>query len=213
MIDALHESYEKKRNAIRERLGEFAALRDGADDHRIFEELVYCIFTAGASARMGLKSVERVRPHLLNGTHRKLTRALLGTHRYPRARSRYVVHTRAYLERECGLKLLQHLARFRDDREGRRDYLAANREIMGIGYKEASHFLRNIGFNGYAILDKHILRTLFDLGVIDSPKPPSTKKKYLAAEQRMREFAAQIRIDVDELDLLLWSNKTGEILK
>ena len=29
----------------------------------------------------------------------------------------------------------------------------------------------------------------------------------------MREFAAQANIDFDELDLLLWSMKTGEILK
>jgi len=29
----------------------------------------------------------------------------------------------------------------------------------------------------------------------------------------MREFAAAVQIDFDELDLLLWSMKTGEILK
>ncbi len=213
MIEALHHGYQEKRAAIRARLEEFAALRLNPDDKRIFEELVYCIFTAGASARMGLKSVERVRPHLFSGTHRRLTRVLLGAHRYPRARSGYIVHTRSYLERECGMRLWDRLARFDDDSEGRRDFLAANPGIKGIGYKEASHFLRNVGFNGYAILDKHILRTLVDFAVIDSPKPPTTKKRYLAIEERMREFANQIGIDLDELDLLLWSNKTGEILK
>lgn len=162
---------------------------------------------------MGLNSVERVRPHLFTGTHRRLNRALLGAHRYARARSGYVVHTRSYLENECGLRLWERLAQFGDDREQRRDFLAANPGIKGIGYKEASHFLRNVGFNGYAILDKHILKTLTEFGVIESPKPPSTKKKYIYIEERMREFANEIRIDVDELDLLLWSNKTGEILK
>ncbi len=213
MIEALHDSYREKRAAIRERLDEFAALRRELDNRRIFEELVYCIFTAGASARMGLKSVERVRPHLLNGTHRRLTRVLVGAHRYPRARSAYIVHTRRYLERECDLRLWEQLERFGERREERRDFLAANPGIKGIGYKEASHFLRNIGFSGYAILDKHILRTLAEFGVIDSPRPPSTKKKYLDIEERMREFSVKICIDVDELDLLLWSNKTGEILK
>jgi N-glycosylase/DNA lyase len=57
------------------------------------------------------------------------------------------------------------------------------------------------------------LKTLAELGVIEAPKPPTTKKKYLAIEERMREFANTIEIDLDELDLLLWSNKTGEILK
>ncbi|MEP7272207.1 MAG: N-glycosylase [Acidobacteriota bacterium] len=213
MIETLHDSYREKRAAIRSRLDEFAALRLELDDRRIFEELVYCIFTAGASARMGLKSVERVRPHLLKGTHHRLTRVLLGAHRYPRARSGYIVHTRRYLEQECELKLWAQLARFGDDREGRRDFLAANPGIKGIGYKEASHFLRNVGFTGYAILDKHILRTLAEFEVIESSKPPTTKKKYLDIEGRMREFAERICINVDELDLLLWSNKTGEILK
>ena len=213
MIEALHYSYREKQIAIRARLAEFADLRRVGDDARLFEELVYCIFTAGASARMGINSVERVRPHLLSGSHRRLTRALLGAHRYPRARSGYIVHTREYLARECGLRLWDRLREFGEDAEQRRDFLAANPGIKGIGYKEASHFLRNVGFNGYAILDKHILRTLAEFGVIDAPKPPTTKKKYVDIEKRMREFANEIEIDVDELDLLLWSNKTGEILK
>jgi thermostable 8-oxoguanine DNA glycosylase len=49
--------------------------------------------------------------------------------------------------------------------------------------------------------------------VIDSPAPPGAKKKYLAVEDRMRKFAEDIKINLDELDLLLWSNKTGVILK
>jgi N-glycosylase/DNA lyase len=99
------------------------------------------------------------------------------------------------------------------DKEERRDFWAANPGIKGIGYKEASHFLRNIGYSGYGILDKHILRSLHELSVIDSPKPPTTKKKYLAVEKLMQVFAEEIEINFDELDLLLWSNKTGEILK
>lgn len=213
MIEALHESHREKQEAIRARLAEFAELRHARDERRAFEELVYCIFTAGASAVMGENSVQRVRTHLATGSHKRLTEALLGAHRYPRARAGYIVHTRSYLKRECGLNLWERLARYDEDPDARRDFLAANPGIKGIGYKEASHFLRNVGFNGYAILDKHILRTLFDFGVIDSPKPPTTKKKYLAIEERMREFAVRIGIDFDELDLLLWSNKTGKILK
>jgi len=100
-----------------------------------------------------------------------------------------------------------------DDPFERRDWLAKDPRVKGLGYKEASHFLRNIGFKGYGILDKHIVRCLCELGVIDSPKPPTARRRYLETEQRMREFAADARIDFDELDLLLWSMKTGEILK
>ena len=72
------------------------------------------------------------------------------------------------------MRLRERLESFGDAFE-RRDWLAQDPRIKGLGYKEASHFLRNIGFKGYGILDKHIVRSLFELGVIDSPKPPTTR--------------------------------------
>jgi N-glycosylase/DNA lyase len=211
-IAALQQSYETKRAQIRARLNDFAALRT-ANDAVLFEELVYCIFTAGASAKMGVVAVERVRNHLARGSHAELESLLRGYYRFPHARSGYVITTREFLTQDCGLRLRERLASFGEDAESRRDFFARNKGVKGIGYKEASHYLRNIGYGGYAILDKHILNTLHECGVIDAPDPPTTKKKYLALEEKMREFASVIRIDFDELDLLLWSNKTGEILK
>jgi N-glycosylase/DNA lyase len=95
----------------------------------------------------------------------------------------------------------------------RRDFFAANPGVRGLGYKEGSHFLRNVGYRGYAILDKHILARLTEFGVIESPKPPSSKKRYVGIEGNLKTFAESIDIDFDELDLLLWYTKTGEILK
>jgi N-glycosylase/DNA lyase len=97
--------------------------------------------------------------------------------------------------------------------DARRDFFAANPRVRGIGYKEASHYLRNVGFRGYAILDKHILARLAEFSVIESSKPPSSKKKYVALEEKMKQFALATGFDFDELDLLLWYSKTGEILK
>ena len=85
--------------------------------------------------------------------------------------------------------------------------------FKGIGYKEASHFLRNIGFKGYGILDKHIINCLFELGVIKEAIPPKNKRDYLEIEEKMKKFSEKIRIDFDELDLVLWSFKTGKVLK
>ena len=93
------------------------------------------------------------------------------------------------------------------------DWLVREKGIKGLGYKEASHYLRNIGFSGYAILDKHVLRCLFELKIIDEPKPPNTRSRYLTVEEKLKQFAAGAGIDFDELDLVLWSIKTGEILK
>ncbi len=161
---------------------------------------------------MGLRSIEAVRPLLKTGTHEELMNALVGRHRYPRARSRYIVASRAFLEADCGLRLYERLDAFADPL-ARRDWLVKEKGIKGLGYKEASHFLRNIGFKGYAILDKHVLRCMAELKIIDEPKPPNTRSKYLRVEELLRQLSRRSGIDFDELDLVLWSMKTGEILK
>lgn len=211
-LEAIRAAHRERRDAIRERLSEFAEVRRAGTDGRLWEELVFCIFTAGASARMGLNSVEAVRPLLASGSHEELASALTGRHRYPRARSGYIVVTREHLQRDCEMRLRKRLDSFSDPVE-RRDWLARERGIKGLGYKESSHFLRNVGFRGYAILDKHILRSLAELGVVESPAPPATRTRYLATEEKLRGFAQSAGIDFDELDLVLWSMKTGEILK
>ena len=163
---------------------------------------------------MGLRSVEALRPLLQSGAQQEMTKALIaaGAHRFPNARPAYVVITRDYLRESFSMRLRERLVSFQDPIE-RRDWLAKDPRVKGLGYKEASHFLRNVGFKGYAILDKHIVRCLYELGVIDSPKPPTTRGRYLQTESEMRRFANESSINFDELDLLLWSMKTGEILK
>jgi N-glycosylase/DNA lyase len=211
-IENIRATHAARRDEIKARLAEFNEVWERGDDARLWEELVFCIFTAGASARMGLNSIEAVRPLLACGSHQELTQALQHKHRYPTARPGYIIVTREYLQEDCGMRLRQRLNSF-DEPLARRDWLAKEKRIKGLGYKEASHFLRNIGLRGYAILDKHILRSLAELNVIESPQPPTTRKRYLETEERLRRFARDLRIDFDELDLVLWSMKTGEILK
>jgi N-glycosylase/DNA lyase len=213
-IESLHLAHAARRKEIRARLREFRHVWQTASDWRLWEEMVYCIFTAGASAKMGLRSVEAVRPFLAKGQQQAMTRALVaaGAHRFPNARPAYVVITRDYLQSSFSMRLRERLNSFSDPFE-RRDWLASEPRIKGLGYKEASHYLRNVGFKGYSILDKHIVRCLAELSVIDSPKPPANRQRYLETESRMRQFAVAAGIDFDELDLVLWSMKTGEILK
>ncbi|MBK7708029.1 MAG: N-glycosylase/DNA lyase [Acidobacteria bacterium] len=197
---------------IRQRLEEFSSVWQSGDDDRLWEEMVYCFFTGGCSARMGLRSVEAVRGLLKEGSHEELMNALVGRHRYPRARARYIVASREFLTADCEMRLRQRLSGFSDPLE-RRDWLVKEKGIKGLGYKEASHYLRNIGLKGYAILDKHVLRCMSELKIIEEPKPPNTRSKYLRVEDKLKKFALRSEIDFDELDLVLWSMKTGEILK
>ena len=208
----MRETYLERQALIRKRLVEFAAVRQKNDDELLLQELVFCIFTANASARMGLRSVEAVKKHLLTATQEELAGILSGVHRFPNARAAYIATTREFLQTDCGLRLKERLDGFSDSLE-RRDWLAQTRAIKGLGYKEASHFLRNIGYRGYAILDKHILNSMAELGFITEPTPPANRSKYLATEVVLKQFAEHLEIDFDELDLVLWSIKTGEILK
>jgi N-glycosylase/DNA lyase len=213
-VERVVATHRSRRKEIQKRLGEFQEVWRHGSDARLWEELAFCIFTAGASARMGLNAIEAVRSLLPNGEPEEMTQVLreAGAHRFPVARPRYIVTTRNYFRANFDMALKERLRSFSDPVE-RRDWLAQERQIKGLGYKEASHFLRNIGVKGHAILDKHVMRCLAELEVIDTVKPPANRAKYLKIEQEFRSFARKIRIDFDELDLVLWSMKTGEVLK
>ena len=203
-----------RKKEIQARLSEFREVWQHGSDERLWEELVFCIFTAGASARMGFTAVDAVRPLLTQGGRREMTRALrkAGAHRFPVERPGYIVVTRDYLREHCNLELRRKLESFHNPIE-RRDWLAQEKRIKGLGYKESSHFLRNIGIRGYAILDKHVMSCLHDLQIVENAKPPATRARYLEVEEKLKLVARDLKIDFDELDLVLWSMKTGEVLK
>ncbi len=214
VIESIRATHKARKKEIRKRLDEFREVWRKGSDARLWEELVFCIFTAGASARMGFRAIEAIRPLLLDGQREDMTLALqrAGAHRFPVERPGYIVVTRSFLREHCDMGLRKKLRSFADPIE-RRDWLAQEKQVKGLGYKEASHFLRNVGLGGYAILDKHVMSCLMDLKVVDTAKPPGNRTRYLETEERLRLFARDIGIDFDELDLVLWSMKTGEVLK
>ncbi len=209
-LDTIRAVHAERREQIVRRLDEFSAVWNSGSNDLLWEEMVYCFYTGGCSAKMGLKAVSASRHLLRSGTREEITQSLLGVHRYPNARSRYVVESRQILHDHVGFDIRKVLT-VHEDFYARRDWLV--KEIKGLGYKEASHFLRNVGFRGYAILDKHVLRCMAELGLIEDPKPPSTRSRYHSVEVLLKELAISCDVDFDELDLVLWSIKTGEILK
>ncbi|VVB71811.1 N-glycosylase/DNA lyase [uncultured archaeon] len=95
---------------------------------------------------------------------------------------------------------------------GAREWLVHS--VKGLGYKEASHFLRNIGLGeSLAILDRHILKNLALLGVIEEVPSSPTKKIYLEIERKMTAFSLESGIPMGHLDLLLWYKEAGEVFK
>ena len=229
-IEQLKQQYDNKKSKIMERLQQFEKFFnepyswfyrnnelallpvETKDDYRIFEELAFCIFTANTSAEMGLKAVDAVRNVLIDGAADDMTRRLEGIYRFNNVRPAHIIHTRTYLKNSLNFQLKNKIKSFKNKNE-LRDFFALNKNIKGLGMKEASHFLRNIGFKGYAILDKHIINSLYEFGILKTNEKPKNAKEYLEIEQKFKDFSKEIGIDMDELDLLLWSRKNGRILK
>jgi N-glycosylase/DNA lyase len=211
-IPELKSLYKVKKSDIQAKLKEFEGAFNRSDED-IFLELCFCILAAGTSARLALNTVEKIKDVVFRADADEMQSALqTSRYRFHTVRAGYIVTTREYLNDDCGFHIKRKIRSF-TDKKLLREYFAENKGIKGIAYKEGSHFLRNIGMKGYAILDKHVVNRLFQLGTIDSDKKPANKKSYLMLEEKMKSFSEKIGIDFDELDLLLWYSKTGEIIK
>jgi len=171
----------------------------------IFKELCFCMLCANYDAERSIKIQKAIGDGFLNLPEPQLAERLkaLG-HRFPNARAGYIVEARKYKD---SLKTI--MGSFNDGDE-LREWLIRN--VKGIGPKEASHFLRNIGYSGFAILDFHIIDILARYGLIEKPKT-LTKRRYLEIEDLLRSIAAKTGLSLAELDLYLWYMETGKILK
>ncbi|HDD57123.1 MAG TPA: hypothetical protein ENF43_01225 [Thermoplasmatales archaeon] len=131
--------------------------------------------------------------------------------RFKKNKAKYIIEARKTFTRENEIRIKSVISSFSDSKKAR-EWLVKN--VKGMGYKEASHFLRNIGFGeDLAILDRHILKNLRLLGVIEDIPKTLTKKRYMEIENKMRKFSRKIGIPLSHLDLLFWSKETGEIFK
>ncbi|MDD5135836.1 MAG: N-glycosylase/DNA lyase [Candidatus Omnitrophica bacterium] len=204
--------YRKLRPAIRKRLGEFRPLHKAADE-KIFSELCYCIFTANANALRCDEAVKELvrKDLLLKGTAGQIRPVIKGRVRFHNKKADYLVGARRLFRRGASIDIKCRLRA--DDIFKVREWLVEN--IKGFGYKEASHFLRNIGLGmDMAILDRHILKNLQNYGVIKRI-PPSlgSRRVYLKVEEKMKAFSKKTGIPLEDMDLLLWAMQTGFVFK
>ncbi len=194
----------KVKRAVKERMEEFKRIGQDTEE-RIFQELCFCLLTANYSASGGIKIQRELGDGFIYLSQEELERKLrkLG-HRYPRVRAQYIVEARKLLGS------LKEILKSYKDVNNLRDWLVKN--VKGLGYKEASHFLRNVGFEDVAIIDYHILDLLERYGIIKKPKT-LTKRRYLEVENILKKVAKEVGIPLGELDLYLWYMETGKVLK
>jgi len=215
--------YKHIKHEIEARLSEFKRLWAEGSEEDIFAELTFCILTPQTRARNCWDAVLRLRDAdlLLKGNEKQVAEALKGV-RFRHKKAKYIVEARNFFSNDGQLSIKSTLksvieaenaaCEAESGRNFARDWLS--RHILGFGYKEASHFLRNIGFGeNIAILDRHILRNLMLLGVIEEIPQSLSKKRYLDIERRMRIFASKIGVRMNHLDLVLWYKEVGEVFK
>lgn len=207
MKELLKEIEELKKTTVKklvdERIKEFktAALKG-----KIFSELCFCILTANSTAERCIEVQKKAEKFFAVLSEKELAKKLkaYGARFYTK-RANYIVEARKHK------KELENLIKCKNLNEDKlRDWLVKN--IKGIGLKEASHFMRNVGFSNVAIIDFHIVNLLVKKGLIKKPKKLD-KKTYLRIEKLLRKIASKLKLSLAELDLYLWFIETEKVLK
>jgi N-glycosylase/DNA lyase len=201
-----------KKYEIKKRLDEFREVIKSSDE-RIFAELAFCICTPQSKATFAWNAISSlVKNNLLYTGTEKQIKPFLNCVRFCDNKAKYIIEARNFFS-NGKLDIKKKILSFNNSFE-LRDWLV--KRIKGIGLKEASHFIRNIGFdydNQLAILDRHILKNLKELGIIKEIPESLNKKKYFEIEKFMKNFTEKLKINLYELDILLWSEETGTIFK
>ncbi|MGC9031668.1 MAG: N-glycosylase/DNA lyase [Minisyncoccia bacterium] len=203
----LKKLYKKLKPEIKKKIKEFKEnLNKEKED--IFAELSFCILTPQSKAESCWQAIEILKKEnlLFYGSEEEIIKKLKKV-RFKRKKARYIIQARKVFEND-----LKNLIKNSKDIYFLREFLIE--EIKGLGMKEASHFLRNIGRGqNIAILDRHVLKNLKEFGIIKRIPETLTKKRYLEIEKKFIKFSETLGIKPDEFDLLLWAKETGFVFK
>ncbi len=197
---------------IEKRVSHYSSVFVNGSDEAIFAELAFCIFTPQSKALSCWKAVNTLyeKNLLFNGTATKIAENINNV-RFQNNKANFLVEARNKFTINGKLSIKNILKSF-DNSLVLRNWIIDN--IKGIGYKEAGHFLRNIGIGlDLAILDRHILKNLEFYNAIEEIPVILTPKIYLETEQKMIKFCKDIKIPMSHMDLLMWAMQTGGIFK
>ncbi|MBN1501351.1 MAG: N-glycosylase/DNA lyase [Spirochaetes bacterium] len=204
--------YNKIKPEITDRIKEFKNIWLKSTEEEIFAELVFCIMTPQSKARSCGKALQILKEKnlIMEGSSEEIAKNI-NIVRFRNNKASYIVNARKLLSENGSLKIKKKLINAGSPSE-MRYWLVSN--IKGIGFKEASHFLRNTGFGGsLAILDRHILKNMLLLSVINEIPASIPPKRYMELEQKLLNFAKKIKIPPDHLDFVLWYKEAGEVYK
>lgn len=212
-VNEIKYMYEKLEDDINHRIEEFKNIWNNASEKELFAEIAFCVLTPQSKAKNAWKAITELKKNdlLFTGEAKDFVE-ILNIVRFKNRKAEYLVLLRELFTDKDGRIEVRKVLGDMSDIYIVREWLVKN--IKGIGYKEAGHILRNIGFGEkVSILDRHILKNLNKLGIITEIPKSMTKKRYLEIENQMKEFSEAINVPFDALDMLLWYKETGEIFK
>lgn len=212
IIEDLLNIYSSIKNEIELRLDEFAQVWENESEENLFSELAFCLLTPQSKAKMCWDSICTLKEKnvLIDGSEEEVLECLYGV-RFKYKKARYVVEVREVFKDDDKISVRKKIDENKSPFEAR-EWLVKN--VKGMGHKEASHFLRNIGKGkDLAILDRHILKNLKLIGIIEKIPESLPPSKYIELEQTMRNFSEKIEVPLDHLDIVLWFKETKEIFK
>jgi N-glycosylase/DNA lyase len=170
-------------------------------------ELAFCLCTPQSPANRCREAVAELRKAglLKEGKAGRIARVLRTKARFHNKKANYIVNARKKLD-----DIFLQIKKSYGAPHALRDWLVEN--VKGMGVKEASHFLRNIGLgHNLAILDVHVVRKMAEIGLAEEEdvKKGLSYKKYLEYERRFTELAKKTGLSVLELDCTIWLQGSG----
>ncbi|PID67231.1 MAG: DNA lyase [Fusobacteriales bacterium] len=205
--------YLDKKNLFKDRLKDFKKTWENGSNEDIHLELSFCILTPQSKALNAWKAICNLKEQnlIFNGSAEEIVE-YLNIVRFKNNKAKYLVELREKMKNKNGKIITKDFFDSIDTVLEKREWIVKN--VKGMSYKEASHFLRNVGFGQeLAILDRHILRNLVKLDVIKEIPKTLTPKLYLEIEDKMRKYCKFVKIPMDEMDILLWYKEAGVIFK
>jgi N-glycosylase/DNA lyase len=122
-------------------------------------------------------------------------------YRYPRSKANYIRRTGERIYENSSIKDM--LIEYKDPFNTRSLLIS---KTVGIGPKQASLFLRNIGYSdNLAILDVHVLRYMSLMNLFSySVKNTGISSIYQQLENVLRKYAEYLNTKLSNLDLAIW---------
>jgi N-glycosylase/DNA lyase len=197
-LDLVKEVYESNKHLIKAFL---ERTKDRSDEYLI-AELMFCLQTSQSKAKSARNTINKLKEadKLLTADENEIRSVMEGV-RFANKKSRYLFESRAKVE--------EIRKRLDLSPQELRDWLVEN--VNGMGMKLASHFLRNIGVFGLAILDVHVQNFMKRQGLLSGEVGKLSRREYLENEQHYLELAKLLGIPPEELDIAIWlfGNRAG----